>query len=254
MKFLTVITLLMTLILTVFALLPIQLSDRILIERTEEQEVFLESISYDGETLSALAIHYLMEYQIVSYEMSFIKNDYIIPSVLPAIYERDWGLSRTVDVNKTSEVIFQGHLFKDMRDKYHILITYTFDYDRLGELEHMMILNGAYSLSYYLNEFDSSVTYRDQEFNLRTTYRFPEERTITLKPHSFHQPFKSLTYTGILMLELIDFPEGFLHLDFDFYEQIEQSSSVILGFNRFKADPTIKYIPQSIELVFEMEA
>ncbi len=253
MKFIAVVTLLMTAILTVFALLPIRLSDRILIEKTEDQTSFLESIQYDGEPLTGLATNYLMAYNITHYEMSFHPNDYIIPSGLSSTYSRDWILSRTLDFALQSEVIFQGHLFKDQNGKYHILITYTFDYNQLGDLEHMMILNAAHSFTYYLNEFDSSVSYRDQEYHLRSTYRFPEDRTFTVKPHAFHQPLKSLTYTGVLFLEVRDYPEGFLHLDFDFYQQKIETTSVILGFNKFKADSTIKYIPQSIELMVETE-
>jgi hypothetical protein len=253
MKFIAVITLLMTVILTVFALLPIRLDDRILIEKTEEQASFLESIQYDGEPLTGLATNYLMEYNITHYETSFHPNDYIIPSGLPYVYSRDWRFSRTLDFDLQSEVIFQGHLFKDINSKYHILITYTFDYDQLGHLEHMMMLNAAHSFTYYLNEFDSSVSYRDQEYHLTSTYQFPEDRTFTVKPHEFHQPLKSLTYTGVLFLEIRDYPEGLLHLDFDFYQQKIETTTVILGFNKFKADPTIKYIPQSIELMVETE-
>lgn len=249
MKWLLFYTLSLFIILSYITLSPLKHDGFSLIEISDE--TLEQSQSILNTDVSPILAYQIETYDLVSHVTHLSPKTYIIPSTNPhGVYQKDHSYYFLLDRNTSPTVIMNGDLFKGSDDAYYLVISYSFDYQSLGNLDHQLQLRKRHDQSYQFIAHDGFITYQDHIYKRDAFESLSSNHTFYYNKKGMNQAFKNPTYTGYLILRFDELLDDFLSLDVDFYEAKSTNSGMTIGFNTFKKTRLL-YIPQTISLTYE---
>ncbi|WP_025725034.1 hypothetical protein [Acholeplasma granularum] len=215
-----------------------------------------ESINYSHSTginhdISTLSKQTIYDYQLKSFIQSYTSSFYIPKSAnyYPGLFERSWAEYFKLDYQKDPLIDLNAHLFKGDDDLYYLIINYQSN-NHFNGIEYLMTLHrDTLPLEVIVNK--SLLVYKNKSYQTNDPFIYQSNNSFLYKETHIKNNLINPSLDGILLLKIDESSLNYLEIIIDFYELNQTNYDASLGLNKFVSENQIKYIPQSLKLIYK---
>ncbi|MBU1093506.1 MAG: hypothetical protein KKH01_03495 [Firmicutes bacterium] len=244
-------------LLCILALVPIQLDGNLIYLQDETNDQYVTDQGLNSDDFSHIEKSLIFNDDL-QYLAKSTSVDFIVSSVNPYVFSRDWSFTGSLEYDSTSIIIPNSYLFIDSDDFYHILITFEFP-SRYAN-NHLLNLSYSEHIEFQLEQYGMILKYKDREFMTleSTSSQIAQDGFYEIYNPGFTQYFKNPTCRGYYYFKLVPidtYEISVVSLTANFFERQEpQTDIILLGFSGFRPNPNqVIYIPQTIDLFYIKE-